>query len=391
MPLQFKRTPDEIQSALVNRAAEHGFTRLDRFIGALIQTFTDVYADIYQQIYDLEPQTRIDTATGEFLDSWGIVLDVPRTFVGQGKDLSFDNVSILTSNGDAITNYTVGGRPLVLPSGIKILQNNTPILQTLDTTILAGNRAFVRVIAEPGVGAAVPAGTYEIDVTPQALSLVGESENLPSSATIDAPNLIANVSREIPVEASTADDNLYRFVLYSKAKANNQLNKDMVNTILANQDIVRFVIREFGSGSSSYIVYVEPTTGILSDALRVAVKQTLERISPLGTVVRVAAMIGSYVQARLDITISDTVLVAARDAVKAEVEDAVQTAINGTRSGNTAVLDSFRKAAIGVPGVTSAKLTELRVNGQLIEDPIYSAQDIEFLFANERSVVATIA
>lgn len=391
MPLQFKRTPDEVQRTLVDRAAEYGYTRLDRFIGALIQVFVDVYADVYQQVYDLEPQTRIDTATGEFLDGWGIVHDVNRVFVGQGKDLSFENVSIVTGNGDAITNYTLGGRPLVLPSGIKILQDGVPVLRTLDTVIMSGNRVFVRVISEPGVGAAVPVGVYQIDVTPDALSVVGETEDLPPQRVINPPELIANVAREISVESSTADDNLYRFVLYSKAKANNQHNKDAINTILGNQEIVRFVIKEFTSGSSSYTVYIEPTTGILTDVLRIAIKQTLERMSPMGTVVRAAPMIGSYVQVRADITLSDTILVAARDTVKAEVEDALQTAINATRSGATAVIDTWRQDALAIQGVTSIKLTEVRINGRLIEDPIYAQRDIEFLFANERSVVATIA
>lgn len=391
MPLQFKRTPDEVQKQLVDRAAEHGFTRLDRFIGALIQVFSDVYADLYQQIYDLEPQTRIDTATGEFLDGWGVVHDVNRVFIAEGKDLSFDNVSITTSNGDAITNYTLGGRPLVLPSGIKILQDGVPVLRTLDTSIMTGNRVFVRVISEPGVGAAVPAGTYSIDVSPEALSVVGETEDLPPQRVINPPALVANVAKEISVESSTADDNLYRFVLYSKAKANNQHNKDAINTILGNPEIVRFVIKEFSSGSSSYTVYIEPTTGILTDALRLAVKQTLERMSPMGTVVRAAPMIGSYVQIRADITMADSVLVAARDGLKAEVEDALQAAVNATRSGSTAVIDSWRQAGMNVQGITSIKLTQVRINGRLIEDPIYPQRDIEFLFANERSVVATIA
>lgn len=391
MPLQFKRTPDEVQKQLVDRAAEHGYTRLDRFIGALIQVFSDVYADLYQQIYDLEPQTRIDTASGEFLDGWGIVHDVNRVFIAEGKDLSFENVSIATGNGDAITNYTLGGRPIVIPSGVKILQDGVPVLRTLDTSIMTGNRVFVRVIAEPGIGASVPVGAYPIDVSPESLSLVGETEDLPPQRVINPPALIANVSKEITVESSTADDNLYRFVLYSKAKANNQHNKDAINTILGNPEIVRFVIKEFTSGSSSYTVYIEPTTGILTDALRLAVKQTLERMSPMGTVVRAAPMIGSYVQIRADITLADSVLVAARDTLKAEVEDALQAAVNATRSGSTAVLDSWRQSGINIQGVTSVKLTEVRVNGRLIEDPIYAQRDIEFLFANERSVVATIA
>lgn len=391
MPLQFKRTPDEVRTRLTDRAAEHGFTRLDRFIGAFIEVFSDVYADIYQQLYDLEPQTRIDTATGEFLDSWGIVHDVPREFVSQGKDLSFENVSIVTSNGDPITNYTAGGRPLVIPSGTKILQDNIPILSILDTTVMSGNRVFVRVVAEAGVGAAIPPGIYSLDVTPQALSVLGDDAELGASVVVDAPDLIANVIREIPVEQSTADDNLYRFVVYSKAKANNQFNKDMVNTILINPEIVRFVIKEFGSGSSSYTVYVEPTTGVLNDALRRAVKQTLERMSPYGTVIRVASMIGSYVQMRLDITMSDDILVAERDLLKTEVEDAIQAAINGSRSGTPAVIETFRQAAMGIQGITSARITEVRINGRLIEDPVYSMKDIEFIFANERSVIATIA
>jgi hypothetical protein len=102
-------------------------------------------------------------------------------------------------------------------------------------------------------------------------------------------------------------------------------------------------------------------------------------------------MIGSYVQIRADITLSDTILVAARDGVKAEVEDAIQGAINGTRSGSTAVIDSWRQAGLTVQGVTSVKFSQVRINGRLLEDPIYSQRDIEFLFANERSVVATIA
>lgn len=88
---------------------------------------------------------------------------------------------------------------------------------------------------------------------------------------------------------------------------------------------------------------------------------------------------------------SDDILVAERDLLKTEVEDAIQAAINGSRSGTPAVIETFRQAAMGIQGITSARITEVRINGRLIEDPVYSMKDIEFIFANERSVIATIA
>jgi hypothetical protein len=98
MPLEFQRSPEQVRTGLVRTARDHGYTRTDRFIGALIDTFTDNFTPLYAQLQDYDPQTRIDTATGIFLDSFGIMLSEPRSRIFDLSDQSLDNVYIATES-----------------------------------------------------------------------------------------------------------------------------------------------------------------------------------------------------------------------------------------------------------------------------------------------------
>jgi len=61
MAVIHKRDIDEVLQKLSNVANEYGLTRTDRFIGAFIEYFANIYGESINDVYDLDFQTRIDT------------------------------------------------------------------------------------------------------------------------------------------------------------------------------------------------------------------------------------------------------------------------------------------------------------------------------------------
>lgn len=388
MALEFRRTPDQLRDELIRIANQAGFRRLDRFIGGLIDVLVDTYAPAYETLEDLEDQVRIDTASDEFLDSWGSLLDELRSTTVRLESLALDNTFITTNTGQPVNSLTLGGVPLQIPSGSLILdENNAPLLRVLDTTTFNNERAFVRVVgARTDIDRIAP-GTYQMDGTLQDYVLgrssgaVGESRVILNDA-----ELVATIQREIVGQAPALDDEEFRFILLSKARALNLANRDRVNTLLRNPDIARFVIREFTDGSSSVNAYIEPTRVVLDKALELATDVQLQRTLPYGTQVRTGRMVLSRVGLDYRISIQASAPINQKNEIIAQVKTVIKDFINALDSGTEINFDDLITEAQGVANVGDVLLDNIRINGRSILTSRYRMRDIEKLFINEASI-----
>lgn len=390
MGVSFPREPDVVRGNLVRTATQHGFTSLDRFIGAFIDVFGDSFSQLYTETYNLDPQTRIDTATGEYLDGYGVALDEPRSARTPLQDLALNNAYITTSNGQRVTRYTPGSVPLLIPNGTAILDaSGTTVLSTIDTVFMDSERAYIRVVGTGGNQGDVNAGTYRLGTT--ITSLVGArfGSTQGQSPVLDVPTLNVQIQQTIPANTGRVSDSDYRFVLYSKGRSNNLANKARVDLVLRDTRIARFVIEEFTSGSSSFAVYVEPVVGLLQKPLEQSVRNAIVALMPYGTVIHVARMVPSYMNFDIAITLdpvaqaSDRNLV--RDTAIAETLSFVSEIPSGDiyeKSSHLALLNSLNL-------VGKAELRKVTVNGLTLHESQYDARDIEFLYTTENGVRIT--
>jgi len=386
--IEFKRTQEDVRTDLTRIATQYGYTRLDRFIGAFVDVFTDIYGEVYNELYSLEDQMRVDTATGEFLNAWGILLDEPRERTQSFEDLSFDNVYITTSNNQPVTQYTVGGTGLLIPNGTKIVNEaNTHVMSVIDTVLMQRERIFVRVVGSGNVTGTIPAGTYSLSGSINDFVIPRLPDAAAGIPIIDVPNLEVVVQRPVQAQDIALDDSEYRFILYSKARSINLANKEKIDTLLGDRRIARFVIKQFTSGSSSVSIYIEPTTGLLEKPLEQSIKLAVDKVMPYGTVVHASRMVGSNVEIRLGLSLLDTVPTTQRDTIKANVSTALIRAISNLRSGSTLIQDDLEQTAEQVSGVGDVQFREVKINGLTLYNNIYTMKDIEYVFAADSGII----
>lgn len=392
MALEYKRTPEELRADLEEIARDFGFTRLDRFVGSTIDVFVDTYSDLYGQLDDLEDQTRIDTATGRFLDSWGIVLAEPRDRTIIMEDLSVNNVFIATSDGTPVSNYTRGGASIFIPDGTRILDDSgTPVLATLDGITIGRDRAFTRVVGLGNNITTVQPGTYRLDGSIQDFVLGRASGSVPrAQAILEDVDLVAVVQRPITGNRVPLTDEDYRFILFSKANSINKANKAKVDTLLSDNRVARFVVREFTGGSSSVAVYIEPTRGILGKSLEESMKIALQRILPYGTVIHTSRMVTSTLEMDFRISVQEGTPIVERDRIREDVITSLREEINGLNSGSTFNIDLAITQAQRVTGVGDVFLDSVRVNGRTLFADTYPMQEIEKLFVTDGGVTVDV-
>jgi len=392
MALEYKRTPEETRQELETLVQQHGFNRLDAFIGGTTDLFADEYDGLYVQLTDLASQARLDTCTGRFLDSWGVVFDEPRNAVNLMEDLTLDNVYLTTSNGIPVTNYTYGAAPLYIPDGARILsENGTPMIATLDGTVMDDVRSFIRVVGT-GIGLeTVAPGEYVVEGTIQDYTVGRVSNAIPRvQSIVEDVDLIAVVQRPITGTPLTLTDDDYRFVLYSKAKSINLGNRDKLDTLLSNTAVARFVVRQFTGGSSSVSIYIEPVRGILNKTLESAIKVAVERILPYSTVIHTGRMVLSNVEIQMSITTTEDTPIANRDEIQTAVASDMIDEVTLLESGTILDINGLTDSAKTVAGVDEAFLDAIWINGRKLMQDTYTMQDIEKLYANEGGVTVDV-
>ena len=390
MAIVHKRDTNEVLNKLNDVARQYGLTRTDRFIGAFIDYFANIYGESINNNYDLDDQTRIDTATGEYLDGYGQFLEQTRQVDYIANDLSLDNASIITSNSLPVSNYTLGGEPIYIPSGTSILDSSgIEVMTTIDDVVTDANRAFIRVQGVYGVDLVNP-GVYTLDGGIDDFSLSNDNDLDMETTDVVLPLLQVNLQVGLDSNTTNMDDETYRSVLFSKTESINQLNKQRINTLLGNENIARFVIKEFSSGSSSISIYVEPVLGILSKPMELLIKKMVHILIPYATVVHIARMVPSLVQVECDITIADSVPSGDVSALVLEVKNVLIDNIRNLQSGDIMTISDILPNVTSVTNLTTIVSKEIYIHGDKILKNTYTMRDIEYLYAVENSITINV-
>lgn len=374
MAIEFRKTREEIENDFFTLCEEYGLSRTDRFISGLINPIVDALEENFNAVYDLEKQSRIDTATDEWLASWGRIHGQSTEILEGGQDLSFDNVYIGTSDGRPVSDFIQDGSVLFLPSGIKIFNTDgREILNTVDTLQISGDRAFTRVVIPSGLSITVTPGTYSTNFSLRDFSIRGLD---------DVPNLVAVVQAPISGTNTTLTDDDLRAIIFDRALSRNKANGAAVRTTLQFSEVAKVITKNFNSGSSSVSIYVEPRVGLLSLPLAARLRSYLEDILPAGTRVNIGAMVGSIVEVKALIKLPDNFSTSQLSDVKNTVRDNIVSEINRNGSGSTVNFDNIATSVAAANLLPSINIVDIRVNGKKVALSTYSCRDIEFVYTD---------
>jgi hypothetical protein len=374
MPIEFKKTRDVVERDLFNLCEEYGFSRTDRFISGIVTPIVDTLEENFSSIYDLEIQSRIDTATDEWLASWARVHGQSTQIAEGGQDLSFDNVYIGTSDGRPVTEFTVNGEPLFLQAGISVINTSgRTILNTLDNIQISGDRAFTRVSIPPGFNISVAPGVYTLNLDFRDYAIRGLN---------DIPTLVAVVQRPVSgVNLTLTDDDL-RSVIFDRALSRNKANNSAIRTTLQFSEVAKVISKNFNSGSSSISIYIEPRVGTLSLPLAARIRSYLEELLPAGTRINIGSMVASLAELKVRIKLPENFDTSTLDDVKVSVRTAFVSFIGQSSSGETVDFSSIATLVAAENQLPSINVIDSRVNGRKVALTSYSCRDIEFLYTD---------
>lgn len=374
MAIEFRKTREEMESDFFTLCEEYGLARTDRFVSGLINPIVDALEENFAAVYDLEKQSRIDTATDEWLASWGRIHGQSNEIVEGGQDLSFDNVYIGTSDGRPVSEFIQDGSSLFLSSGIRIYNaDNREILNTVDTLQISGDRAFTRVTIPAGLSITVAPGTYTTNISLRDFAIRGLT---------DVPELVAVVQAPITGVSTTLSDDDLRSIIFDRALSRNKANGAAVRTTLQFSEVAKVITKSFNSGSSSVSIYIEPRVGILSLPLAARMRSYLEDILPAGTRINIGAMVGSIVEIKALIKLPDNFSTAQLGELKNTVRDSIVSEVNSNSSGATINFDNISNTVAAINSLPSINIIDIRVNGRKIALSTYSCRDIEFVYTD---------
>jgi hypothetical protein len=374
MPIEFKKTRDVVERDLFNLCEEYGFTRTDRFISGIVTPIVDTLEENFSSIYDLEIQSRIDTATDEWLASWARIHGQSTEIAEGGQDLSFDNVYIGTSDGRPVTEFTVNGEPLFLQAGIEVINSSgRVILNTLDNIQISGDRAFTRVSIPPGFNISVAPGVYSLNLDFRDYAIRGLN---------DIPSLIAVVQRSVSGVNLTLTDDELRSVIFDRALSRNKANNSAIRTTLQFSEVAKVISKNFNSGSSSISIYIEPRVGTLSLPLAARIRSYLEELLPAGTRINIGSMVASLAELKVRIKLPENFDTSTLDDIKVSVRSGFVSFIGQSASGETVNFDSIAATVAAENQLPAINIIDSRVNGRKVALSNYSCRDIEFLYTD---------
>lgn len=378
MAIEFKRSREDIEADLFRLCEEYGLIRTDRFVSGLVTPIVDVIVNNFSSVYDLENQSRIDTATDEWLASWARIHGQDIQINEGGSDLSFDNVHLATSNNRPVVSYTPNSEPLFLQQGIKALTSDgREVLSTIDPVLMSGSKAYTRVVTPPGLTVTVAPGIYATNIDLRTFAIPNLTE---------VPNLVMVVQRPITSVQTTLSDDELRAIIYDRARSRNKANNAAVRTVLQFSDVAKVIMKTFNSGSSSLSVYIEPRVGIMNNAMAARIRAYLEELLPIGTRINIGRMVGSIVEAQLKMKLPNGFPVSEIDSLKQNVQGSFISALGNQASGSYVNFEAIISAIMEEFDLPSLKPMAIKVNGRKAAFAGYSCRDIEFLYTDYRYV-----
>jgi len=376
MAIEFKKTEDDILTELLNTANEYGIIRTDRFIGSVSNSIAAAYGDALNSIYDLETQMRRDTATGDWLEQHASLLGETRKSPEEGIDNSYNNVYLQPENGVTLSEYTIGGEPVIIPSGTSVVTDKgTKVLELTDNIYLNTNKVYTRVRIPYGVSTSVLPGKYYLDyeLNPMSVGLITEKARLPKIEVI--------VQKLIQGKTIDIGDEELRSIIDGKAKSFKRSNDYIITVLYRIPNIARVVKKDFNAGSSSVSIFVEPIDGYLSDSMTILIREVISEYVPEGTVIHIGRMVASLFEASIGIKLKPTVDNNSRYEIYTSVKMSGVNYFNNMASGSKFDMDSWISNILtNNTDIEHIKVNRFKINGNKVLVSSYNLSDIEYLY-----------
>ena len=249
----------------------------------------------------------LTTAFGTYLDEVGVLLQEPRSNVRRAMDLSATNVKFYMDETYAsnitdllIRYFTVADRTALVAKNI-IDDINNPSLINLPANITVSNDAGD--VSYTTMNTMVLSNAQDFDYSPVIANGPGSSFNV-SPGNLTKCNIVsliptfAKITAAIKVQnlygirngSDTESDDNYRFRLSNKVVSAVSGNESSIRqAVLSVPDVVdmSLVPRTYGNGTFS--IFPRTIDPILSDGVMLAVKNSVNSIMGLGSVVYVEA------------------------------------------------------------------------------------------------------
>lgn len=381
--ITLKRSREEIRARYRRAFQASGFNTSDSIVSELIEALVGAIETDYTNVYALENNVRLDTASDSFLDSYGVWLDEPRqsTSFAQVNDLRTISIFLRDSNGRTLPGVavTTTGNGIPIERGTALLDaDNRVIMRTTQTVELVGEKVYVKAVAVDPTVTFIPANTIK------TLQLDLASNQDIDQGLLGSFFLGADNERDIVNQAVSADTNTYRFILQEKAASVNLSNDRKINTVFDNLKVRNFKLRRLNPGSTSMTLYVE-TINVETDSLVLTeLQQQLLNIMPEGTDIRVRPFVYSTLSASFRISASANV---DGDTAREFFKELFITAVNTAPSGVQINFDTLvRNIITSRQDIRAAEFDSLLINGRSLANNVYRANEIERVFAYPNTV-----
>lgn len=374
-----KRSLEAVQAKIQQPFVISGFDPNDGVLSEMIGSIVEALGSRYSDIYSLGNNTKITTASMDYLENhYGVILDEPRSSISYIDVNDLTSIYITLLRGEEQTpiparSITRDGEGILIPKNTPILSNTlTPMMLTKNSVRMVEDTIYITATAIDRSVSYIPADT-----------LASLEFDLATVANIN-PALIGNVSLrvrnivELSTQSNNADADTYRYVLQQKAASVNLTNDAKLSTVFDILTIRNYHIDRINLGSTSMVVYIDTTSYENED---IVLSQVDRHITALlyGVDIRVRPFIKRYVAPRYKITYINSDLAG---ETRNQISSVFSNIINATSPGasvNFATVTEELKAQI--TNVSGIELDKIFIDGKELLSTAYQVSNVERLIS----------
>jgi hypothetical protein len=380
-----KRSLEAIKARIQQPFIVSGFDPNDSVLSEIIGAIVEALGTHYSDIYSLENNTKITTASIDYLENhYGVILDEPRSSISyiDVNDLSSIYITLIRGEDEAripARSITRDGEGILIPKNTPILSKTfTPLMVTKNSVKMVEDTIYITATAIDRSVSYIPAN-----------SLAFLEFDLAAVPNIN-PSLISNVSLrvrniiDLKTETTEADVGTYRYVLQQKAASINLTNDAKLSTIFDILSIRNYHIDRINYGSTSMVVYIDTTSYENEDAVITQVDRHISEVL-YGVDIRVRPFIKRYAAPRYKITYQNSDL--ARET-KNEIASTFSNIINATSPGSTIDFNTVtEELKTRVKNIGAIELDKLFIDGKELSTTTYRVSNIERIVSIPEQVV----
>lgn len=334
-------------------------------IGVILKIIAAEMDSLWGYVADIETQSNLTTASGPYLDNFGLLFGVPRksaqssTTNGGSRSVRFIN------NGNA---------SLVVPTGTRVFKTSDPSIAYFTTE---GANINAGAFTDVHVTAANIGSVYNVGIG-----------DLNASSLANAAVTVTNILPIINGQLEESDDS-YRDRILNELQRRNVLNQTNVVSMLRSIPGVRDVyLLNNRRGAGTFDVVIVPYNSSEISTLVSAAQSMLDENVPVGIIATAKGPIYRQMDIRVDLnfipSVSDKESI--RQSIRAQISSKIDNLVveNGTGIG-TLYLSQISAIANYDPNIASA-VVQIGIDGTP-----YSDQGQVKLAIGERLVLRALA